>query len=369
MNKKNIIYGILAVVALVVVFYLKDILKIASVIIGILKPVLIGVLFALLLKTPLDFFENKIFNKIKNKKLLRGISLFLSFVFVALILLFFVYVLLPQIAKSMTKLIEKLPSFIQAMFELIDNLFVKFGVDIAVLDKLSDGILSSFNEILAKVIGMTPDFVRFSSVVVAFIANIFFAFTFAGYILFDKEGMRRRFERFIRAFAKEERGRKIIKFSNKVIKQFDNFFSGQVIEAIILGFMCFVGMLVLNIPYAPLVATIIAITAIIPLVGAFVGTIPGVILIMIESPMKALIFVIFIIILQGVEGNLIYPRVVGNKVELPPFFVLLALIIGGGIMGVVGIIVCVPLMSVVYREIKERVDKKLEEKNKIKVNH
>ncbi|MEG2116371.1 MAG: hypothetical protein RRZ69_01655, partial [Clostridia bacterium] len=155
MNKKNIIYGILAVVALVVVFYLKDILKIASVIIGILKPVLIGVLFALLLKTPLDFFENKIFNKIKNKKLLRGISLFLSFVFVALILLFFVYVLLPQIAKSMTKLIEKLPSFIQAMFELIDNLFVKFGVDIAVLDKLSDGILSSFNEILAKVIGMT----------------------------------------------------------------------------------------------------------------------------------------------------------------------------------------------------------------------
>lgn len=365
MNKKNVWFCVLGFVALLILFYIKDIFNIFGVIVGVLKPVLIGVLFALILKTPMDFFEHKLLYKVKNKKVTRLISLTGSFLFVVLILFFFVYFLVPQIAKSMTKLVEKLPSFIESGFDLLDSLLVRFGVDIELPEKLSQGILNSFNEILTRLIEMTPDFVKFSSVVVTFIANIFFALTFAGYILYDKEGMRRRFERFIRAFVKGERGLKVINFSNKAIRQFDNFFSGQVIEAFILGFLCFVGMLILNIPYAPLVATIIAITAIVPLVGAIIGTIPAVCLIMIESPIKALIFVIFIIILQGVEGNLIYPHVVGNKVELPPFFVLLALIIGGGIMGVAGIIICVPLMSVIYREVKEVVDRRLAKKREI----
>lgn len=122
--------------------------------------------------------------------------------------------------------------------------------------------------------------------------------------------------------------------------------------------MCFVGMLIFNIPYAPLVSCIVAITAIVPLLGAIIGTVPSIIIIMIDSPYKAVVFLVFIILLQIIEGNFIYPHVVGKKIELPAFFVLLALIIGGGLFGVVGILIGVPLMSVIYHYIQEVINKK-----------
>ena len=150
------------------------------------------------------------------------------------------------------------------------------------------------------------------------------------------------------------------KISNEA---FSNYIGGQFIEAIIIGVLCFIGMLVLKMPYALLISVLVAVTALIPIFGAFIGTIPSAFIILIIDPMKALWFVIFIIVLQQVEGNLIYPKVVGSSLGLPPIWVMLAMIIGGNTFGLIGILLGIPIFSVIYKVFKEFVDKRLNYKN------
>ena len=360
MKKEHWKIGIFATLGLMLVLYLKDVINIFDWIFVILEPVFMGILFSLVLKGPMLFCQNKLLKKVseKNFKIARAISLLFSILIVVIFLLFVIFVLLPQIGSSLSNLLGQLPAFFESVMIKIQELLDEFGVPSDTLEKFFVSLEGGLNNFLIQILSLTPDVIMLGTKIVNIGANLFLAFTFAMYILFDMEGMANRYHKVVNAMMPNKKGRYMSSMTNKVVNQFDNFINGQVIEAMILGSICFVGMLIMKIPYAPLVSTIITITAIIPIVGAILGTVPAVFIIMVESPMLAFVFVIYIIIVQLVEGNLIYPYVVGNRVELSPFFVLFAIVLGGGVGGVIGIIVFIPLMSVVYKEISDYVNNK-----------
>lgn len=176
---------------------------------------------------------------------------------------------------------------------------------------------------------------------------------FAIYILFSKEKLKSQSKRLIRAWLPESFGKWLIHASSVASVNFRNFISGQTLEAIILGVLCMVGMMILRIPYAPMVGALVGVTALIPVVGGFIGAIVGAFMIVTVSPIKALIFIVFLLILQQLEGDLFYPKVMGSRVNLPAIWIMAAVTIGGELAGPVGMLLSVPMASTAYVLIKE----------------
>ncbi|MCD8327487.1 MAG: AI-2E family transporter [Ruminococcus sp.] len=208
--------------------------------------------------------------------------------------------------------------------------------------------------------------------VVGGIFDFFVAFVFSIYILFNKETLKKQCCRLIRAWLPKRFGEWFIHASSVLSCNLSSFITGQTIEAVILGSLCTIGMLILRIPYAPMIGALVGVTALIPVVGAFIGAGVGAFMILTVSPIKAVIFLIFIIILQQIEGNLIYPKVMGNRVNLPAIWILLAVTVGGSVAGPVGMLAAVPLASTIYilvREATEKREQKLAQKeNKVQIN-
>ena len=192
--------------------------------------------------------------------------------------------------------------------------------------------------------------------------NFFLGLIFAFYLLSQKEKLMVQTKRFLYAFFPEKKMDSILRVGSLANKTFSNFISGQCTEAVILGVLCFIGMSVFRFPYALMISVLVGFMSLIPIFGAFIGVAIGAFLILMVSPLKALWFVVFFIVLQQVEGNLIYPRVVGNSIGLPAIWVLVAVIVGGSAMGILGMILFIPLCSVLYALLREAVPKKLSEK-------
>ncbi|MBR2070071.1 MAG: AI-2E family transporter [Clostridia bacterium] len=356
------ITAIFLAIFVICLVYLKEVIGLIKVILDVLSPVFLGLVLALLLNIPMRFVEEKLLSKFKekHKKGARAIALTVSFVLAGLIVFCFFYVILPRLLESTEKLIEKLPLFLQSVFDYLIRLFGDVKISEQFITGFQEGILNAVYSLLDSFMQMTPNIADVFSGVAKVFSDFFFAIAFAGYLLFDKEGMKDKFSRVSNYLFSSSFAKNMTNILYRIIGEFSNFFQGQVIEAVILGFLCFVGMLLLDIPYALFVSIIVGVTAVIPLLGAIIGTVPSAIIIMIESPSKAVIFLIFIVVLQTLEGNLIYPHVVGNKIELPAFFVLLALVIGGGLMGIYGIIICVPVFSVLYDIMSKKTRENLE---------
>ncbi len=349
-NKKMVI--IWSVILAIFILYLKETLQVLGFLFQVLEPVMLGFLFSLILKTPMLFFENKLFYKLKRKKegFCRILSVSLSYGLLILMILIVIEVV-PELILSLSKLIQRLPELILALLNGLNKVLVILDLPKFDPTDLSKVLIENINKIVSNFILKAPDIIKLSTKGIAFLSNLFFSIAFSLYILIDKEGIKTFFKKILSLIFPKNVANKILYYTEKTIISFDNFISGQLVESIILGILCFFGMLILRLPYPVLISSIVAVTAIIPIVGAFLGTVPGLILIMIESPIQGLIFLSFICILQIVEGNIIYPFVVGNKVKLPPFLVLLSIMIGGGIFGVIGILLAVPIFSVIYNEI------------------
>lgn len=198
--------------------------------------------------------------------------------------------------------------------------------------------------------------------IVSSVATFFIAFVFACYILLQKEKLSVQVRKILYAYLPEKKVGTVLAVCSLAYKTFSNFLTGQCVEALILGLMFFVTMSVIRLPYALLVGILIAFTALIPIFGAFIGCVVGAFLILMVAPVKALIFVVMFLVLQQIEGNLIYPKVVGNSVGLPSIWVLAAVSIGGSLMGVVGMLIFIPLVSVVYTLFRGDVYRRLAEK-------
>lgn len=267
-----------------------------------------------------------------------------------------------QIGKSASTFVTNAPGYIENVQEWTNKTAAEFNLSNDVWDKLLqnwEDISTAFTTFLSSSLMHIFNFtVNFTSSVV----NFFMSFILSVYMLYSKEKLLGILKKIMYAVIKSPYAEKIMEICAQTNSTFSRFIGGQLTESLILGSLCFIGMAILGIPYAPLVAVLMGLTSLFPIVGAYIGTITSALIIMMESPIKALVFVIFILCLQQIEGNLIYPRVVGNAIGLNGFWVFSAIILGGGMMGVTGILLAVPMTALIYTLVRELVHKRLKEK-------
>lgn len=368
-DKKKIQIGIIILIVPVILAYLlfngKSIGNALSTFMAIISPFIIGAALAFVLNMPMNFIENKVLKKWTSKPgLKRAISLLISLVIVSAIIAFVVILIIPNFFEAIKSLIQGIPVLVEKLRKYpevakqLDKIYDTYAItnthDLVV--KLKPYLTKNGLDILNNVFfGISTVF----SVVLSFVVS----FTFAIYLLFSKETLRRQFTELAYVFFSGKTANKILIFFKVAYEKFYSFFKGQFIEAFMLGFMCFIGMYLLKIPNAATVSVLIGFGALIPLVGAILGAALGALIILIESFSKAIMFVIFIIVLQQFDGNVTYPRIVGSSVGLPSIWVLVAVTIGAALSGIVGMLIFVPIFATIYELLYRYKEKKLKDKN------
>ena len=350
-----------------------------DVVLGVLKtiwdiifPFVLGGAIAFLTNVPMSFLEKKIFKNVKKKnkivrKLKRPISLILTIVLVVGVIALVMFGVIPQLTRTMGTLVTSINDFIPQMQSWIGEFFhnnqeimnlvdqIEFDPDQAIkwgISLLGNGAGNMMNTTMSAV-----------GSIVSGVATFFIAFSFACYILFQKEKLHIQIRKVFFAFLPRQKADTFLKVCSLTYRTFANFLAGQCLEAVILGSMFVVTLSILKMPYALLIGILIAFTALIPIFGAFIGCAVGSFLIFMVNPQQAILFVIVFLVLQQIEGNLIYPHVVGESVGLPSIWVLAAVTIGGNLMGIVGMLVFIPLLSVLYTIFREFVYLRLKKQN------
>lgn len=368
-TRKDIII-IISYIALVI-FALVNFSKIIAFlgkVISIFSPFLLGIILAFVLNVLNNFIEKKIFGKIKPSKIWnkikRPLCITLSLILVFLTIFFVMNLLIPQLKNSASLFTDTLPAYKEDIIGILN----KFDVDESTVDKVGE-YLDNFGKVITDYIkGNSKDVITVTTEVATSVINIIskgiITLVFAIYMIAQKETLSRQINKVMKAYLKPKTINKINTVGTLANKTFSNFVTGQCLEALIFGSLVFVGMLIFRFPYASTIGVLLGFTALIPIFGAFIGTAIGFILIMMVSPVKAILFVVFIIVLQQIEGNLIYPRVVGKSIGLPGMWVLLSVTVGGSIGGILGMLIATPLCSLLYALFTKMVNDRLKS-NKI----
>lgn len=368
-TRKDIII-IISYIALVI-FALVNFSKILAFlgkVISIFSPFLLGIILAFVLNVLNNFIEKKIFGKIKPSKIWnkikRPLCITLSLILVFLTIFFVMNLLIPQLKNSASLFTDTLPAYKEDIIGILN----KFDVDESTVNKVGE-YLDNFGKVITDYIkGNSKDVITVTTEVATSVVNIIskgiITLVFAIYMTAQKETLSRQINKVMKAYLKPKTINKINTVGTLANKTFSNFVTGQCLEALIFGSLVFVGMLIFRFPYASTIGVLLGFTALIPIFGAFIGTAIGFILIMMVSPVKAILFVVFIIVLQQIEGNLIYPRVVGKSIGLPGMWVLLSVTVGGSIGGILGMLIATPLCSLLYALFTKMVNDRLKS-NKI----
>ena len=359
--RELIVFTAFLVVALWKFNVVLDVLK---AIWGIVFPFVLGGAIAFVTNVPMSFLEKKIFGRAKKEnkiveKLARPISLFLTIVFAVGVIVLVMFGVIPQLTRTIGTLMMSIADFIpqmqswirefshnnQEIMKLVDQ--VQFNPDQAIkwgISLLGNGAGNMMNITMSAV-----------GSIVSGLAAFFVAFSFACYILFQKEKLHVQVRKVFFAFIPKRKAEVILEVCSLTYRTFANFLTGQCLEAVILGSMFVITLSILKMPYALLIGIIISFTALIPIFGAFIGCVLGGLLIFMVSPKQAILFILVFLILQQIEGNLIYPHVVGSSVGLPSIWVLAAVTIGGNLLGIIGMLIFIPLVSVLYTLFREYV--------------
>ena len=322
----------------------------------------------------MSFFEEKLFYNryLKDKKIAnriaRPVSLVLTIAVLIGVIVLVMFVVIPELTKTVISLGKTIQTFIPEAQRFLEELFTDNsevrawleGLNLN-LDQLVDQAVSFFQNGAGNILNSTMSAI---GSIVSGVTTFVIAFVFACYVLLQKEKLRVQVQKVLYAFLPDGRVESILGVCSLTAKTFSSFLAGQCVEALILGTMFFVVMSVINMPYALLVGVLIAFTALIPIFGAFIGCFVGAFLILMVDPLQALIFVVMFLVLQQIEGNFIYPKVVGSSVGLPSIWVLAAVTIGGSLMGVVGMLIFIPIVSVIYTLFRSSVYKRLGKKHK-----
>lgn len=341
---------------------------------NIFIPFLLGGAIAFVLNVPMNFVERHLFSEDKRKgkrymqKAARPCSMILVLIFVFGVVAAVMFVLVPQLGNTFSNLGKNVQIFLphvqawakqvfhnnKEIMNIVNNIEFDW-------DKIMNAGIGFFKNGAGSVLDST---ITAAKSIVSGVTTFFIAFVFAIYILLQKEKLEIQAKKVLFAFVRKGRAEAIIEVCSLTYKTFSSFLTGQCLEAVILGSMFVVAMTIFRLPYALLIGIVIAFTALIPIFGAFVGCGIGVLLIFMVNPTKAAIFIVLFLVLQQIEGNLIYPHVVGNSVGLPSIWVLAAVSVGGSLMGITGMLIFIPIVSVLYALFREVVYLKLK-KNKI----
>ncbi len=342
------------------VTYWPQVSALGVLLLGAARPLLLGCVIAYIVNLLMDFYEKGLLGRWTGKRaeaLRRPICILLALATVLLILVLLVRMILPELWASVQLLFSEVPRLLQRGLDLLE---VHFGFDGTYLDALLlklenldwQSLAADLYKGLGSAVGTAVSVVsNMAGTVIDFVLALIFAI----YLLAEKEALGNGCCRMMAAYLKPEIRSRLLYVVHTFDRCFGKFIVGQCVEAVILGGLCILGMLLLGIPYATMVGTLIGFTALVPVAGAYIGGVVGVLLIATVSPVKAIVFIVFLVILQQLEGNLIYPRVVGSSIGLPGIWVLAAITVGGGVMGVVGMLLGVPIFAALYQILWEDV--------------
>lgn len=333
--------------------------------IGILSPFLVGGAIAFILNVPMRSIEKHIMTG-KKSKLKRPISLCLTLILVMGILAIVIFVVAPELVGTIVGLQKSIPAFINKSVMQASELFNQYPQVVDYINniqvdwnKVTEDVISFLSNGAGNMLSTTMSAAfSFANGVV----NFGIGFIFAIYILLQKENLGRQIKKLTKAYLPEAMNRRVLEVAVLSEKTFSNFLAGQCLEAVILGTMFFITLSILRMPYALLIGVLIAFTALIPIFGAFIGCGVGVFLMLMVNPVMALSFAAVFLVLQQVEGNLIYPHVVGNSVGLPSIWVLVAVTVGGSTFGITGMLIFIPLCSILYTLLRHEVNVRLKGK-------
>lgn len=367
--KKWIILVLIGVLAFWGLNNLELIFNVLGNVYRVFSPFILGAVLAYVLNIPMTKMEFLLKKAIpdkyeeKYKGLIRVVSIILSLLLLILIIAFVAFLLIPELIENIESLMNSIPKLIENGRGFVVDLLDKYPdvqKEIEAMFAESGSVSSIVSSILTYIINGIVGFV--TSLVDGFV-YIFTGLIFSIYMLCQKENLADGIKKLIYAYVDKRKANKIMDIGTLANKTFSRFISGQCVEAVILGTIIFVVSLLCGFPYALLIGVLTAITALIPIFGAFIAAAVGAVLIAITNPVQALIFIAVFVIIQQIEGNVIYPKVVGKSVGLSPLWTLLAITVGGNLFGVVGMLVGLPLASVVYALGKESVKKKLDKKD------
>ena len=338
-----------------------------------MSPFLIGFGLAFVLNIPMSWFEGKVFStrklkngKTKKSRISRPVSIIASFIFLIFLVSLIIKLVIPELISVISMFIKDIPNFaikikdwaidLTDQYPEISNQIKSIEIDwnsvtnelINFSKNLAGSVVTSSIGVIISIVGGVFDFI--------------ISVVFAIYILSSKEKLKIQAKNIINAYLDEKKASYILNICTLSKNTFYNFIVGQCTEALILGILCFVGMISFRLPYAVTISVLISVTALIPIIGAFLGIIIGAILILSIEPIKAVIFIVFLIILQQIESNGIYPKVLGESVGLPGMWVLVAVVVGGSLAGMLGLLLGLPTVSVLYTIFKEDVKNRLNKK-------
>ena len=343
--------------------YIK-VLGLLAAAVNMAAPFILGAAIAFVLNVPMRRIETSLSHVLKKgSRLLRPVSMALSILLVAGVLFLVMFVVAPQLVRTLLGLQSSIPVFFGEVRQWLEQLFAENPQILTNMEQIQIDWQQLFNDslkFLKNGAGSMLD-TTFSAAIsiVNGMSTFLIGFIFSIYILLQKENLIRQIKKLLAAFLPERTVEGIVRIAALTSRTFSNFFTGQCMEAVILGSMFFIVLVVLRLPYALLIGVLIAFTALIPVFGAFIGWAVGAFLMLIISPMDALLFSVVFFTLQQIEGNMIYPHVVGNSVGLPSIWVLVAVTLGGSMMGVVGMLIFIPLCSVLYTLLRDTVNERL----------
>lgn len=366
LNRENrkIIRGLIVftMVVFIVGINYRTVLELAGTVFGIIFPFVLGGAIAFVMNVPMRFIERKLPN-LKHEKMKRPLSLVLTLIFIIGILFLVGFLVIPELARTIASVSESVPAFWEKAQQEAEAFFVNYPYIVEQIEELDVNWKELIGEIMAF-LGNGAGTVLSSTVSAAMsvingLTTFFIGFVFALYILLQKETLARQTGKLMKAFLPERTCTRILEVLALTEKTFSSFLTGQCLEAVILGLMFFGTLTIMRFPYAVLIGVLIAFTALIPIFGAFIGCVVGAFLILMVNPMQAVVFVAVFLILQQIEGNLIYPHVVGNSVGLPSIWVLAAVTVGGSVMGITGMLIFIPLCSVFYSLLRDAANARL----------
>lgn len=368
-NNKIKDYIFLSTYIILLIFFfinIKDIMNFLYKFLGILKPFIWGIAIAFILNIPVKLIEKNLGNSKFFKGMKRSFSITLTFLFFILAITLFILFVIPQLLSSISTLMNSIPEYLSQFEKFLEVNAINNSQSQIMMQNIINELLNMWKEILkvtSQIVGTSLGYLLDFTLGITYgVINFFLALILAIYMLASKEILISQLKLIIYAFVSKNKADRIIELGNMCNEMFSKFILGQCTEALVIGVLCFIGMIILKMPYALLISVVIGVTALIPVFGAFLGTIPSAFIILIIDPIKSLWFIIFIIVLQQLEGNLIYPRVVGSSIGLSALWVMFAMIVGGSLFGIIGMLIGIPIFGVVFKILKRVANGKINEK-------
>lgn len=365
-NKKSMRNIVLAVLGCILFYWLlHNFAQVGSYLGALIGPFLLGGGVAFVLNIPMSAIEKKLPPKVKKGR--RVIAIVLSFLIAVGVIALVLLLLIPQLSSTAKAISAQMPGFWAGVQESLSDLLVRYpeleSTVVELFNQDWQGIVKTASDWLSTgLVAVLGNTVSAAGSIVGSLTTFFIGVVFAIYLLFQKETLSRQMKMLMYAYLPEKVPEKILDVAKLTNKTFRSFLTGQCTEACILGAMFAVAMTICRMPYVLLISVLIAVTALIPIFGAFIGCIVGAFLILVQDPMKAFWFVVLFLCLQQIEGNLIYPRVVGNSVGLPSIWVMAAVTIGGSAMGIMGMLIMIPICSVLYTLLRTQTYNRLSER-------